>query len=208
MLPDLVIASFLALSLALAFGRGVYESKKSRSGKLEATREEAEPGALEPLLVLGAFFALMFYAEMILYVILVFSLQTVLTTSFLQLHFPLDSLIQSLGILMMVFGYIPVFWGINALEYSELTTWGPYRYVRHPQYLGYFIIFAGFFLTILNLIALLPLLTILGEIQQAKLEEEFLTRKFGNAYIRYQQETGKFFPKMKSWKRDQKQISR
>jgi protein-S-isoprenylcysteine O-methyltransferase Ste14 len=207
MLPDFVIASFLALSLASAFGRGVYESKKSR-GQARSTHEEAKPASHEPLLVLGAVFALVFYGEMILYVILVFGLQTVLTTSFLQLHFPLDSLIQGLGILMIVLGYILVFWGLSALEYDKLTTWGPYQYVRHPQYLGYFIIFAGFFLTLLNLIALLPLLATPGEIRQAKLEEEFLTREFGNAYIRYQQETGKFFPKMKSWEQNQKQISR
>lgn len=199
MLPDIVVASFLALSLALAFGRLVYESKKSRGGKTEAIHEEAEPAANEFLLIFGAVFALVFYAEMILYVILdLFGRQTILTDSFLQVRFPFDSLIQGFGILMMVLGYILVFWGLNALEYDKLTVWGPYRYVRHPQYLGYFVVFAGFFLTLLNLIAFLPPLTIPSEIRQANIEEEFLTRRFSNAYIRYQQDTGKFFPKIKS----------
>jgi protein-S-isoprenylcysteine O-methyltransferase Ste14 len=196
MLPDIVTASFLALSLVLAFVRTAYESKKSGGGKTEAAHEEVEPAANEPLLIFGAVFALVFYAEMILYVTLVlFGWQTALTTSFAQLLFPFDSQIQWIGILMMAFGYILVFWGLNALEYDKLTTRGPYRYARHPQYLGYFIIFAGFFLTLLNLIALLPLLAIPSMIRQANIEEEFLTRKFGNAYIRYQQETGKFFPR-------------
>lgn len=199
MLLDIVIASFLALSLVLAFSRGVYESKKSRGSRTEITHEETESAINEPLLIFGAIFALVFYAEILLYVILVlFGWQTALTTSFLQLRFPFDSQIQGLGILMMMFGYILVFWGLNALQYDKLTTWGPYRYVRHPQYLGYFIIFAGFFLTLLNLIALIPLLVIPSEIRQADIEEEFLTKKFGETYTRYKRETGKFLPKRKS----------
>lgn len=198
MLPNIVIMSSLALILAMALGRGVYESKKSKGSKRGASYEEVKPATKEPLLVFGAVFALVFYAETILYIILVLvGWQTVLTNSFLQLRFPFDSLIQELGILMMVLGYILVFWGIKALEYDKLTTSGPYSFVRHPQYLGSFIIFAGFFLTLLNLIALLPLLTIPSEIHQANIEEEFLARKFGNVYTRYQQETGKFFPKIK-----------
>jgi len=54
------------LLLALAFGRVLYESKNSRSEKTEAMHEEVEHMANEPLLILGAVFALVFYVEIVL----------------------------------------------------------------------------------------------------------------------------------------------
>jgi protein-S-isoprenylcysteine O-methyltransferase Ste14 len=192
MLPDDVIAVFLVLSLALFLGRSLYESKKSHG------RKEVEPTASEPILILGAVFALVFYLEAALYVILfLLGIESLLTSSIFQLHFPFDYLVQTLGIAIMIFGYILVFWSLHALEYGKLVTWGPYCYVRHPQYVAYFFIFGGFFLTLLNLIALLPLLAIPSEIRMATIEEEFLTQKYGDEYIRYQQKTGKFVPKRK-----------
>jgi protein-S-isoprenylcysteine O-methyltransferase Ste14 len=192
MLPEDVIAVFLMLSLALFLGRRLYESKKSHG------RKEVEPTASEPIIILGAAFALVFYIEAALYVILfLLDIQSPLTSSIFQLHFPFDYLVQTLGITIMIFGYILVFWSLHALEYGKLVTWGPYRYVRHPQYVAYFFIFGGFFLTLLNLIALLPLLAIPGEIRMATIEEEFLTQKYGDEYIRYRQKTGKFVPRIK-----------
>jgi protein-S-isoprenylcysteine O-methyltransferase Ste14 len=197
-LQSIVVAAFLAFSIVLFVGRSVYESKKSGRNKKDITPEKAESATNEPLLVFGALFALVFYAEMILYVILVLmSLQAVLTSSLLQLAFPYDTLIQTLGIAIMVFGYFLIFWGYYTLEYDKLVTWGPYRHVRHPVYLGYFIVFAGFLLTLLNLVALLPLLGIPGEVRMATIEEQLLTKKYGEGYAHYQQETGKFFPKKK-----------
>jgi protein-S-isoprenylcysteine O-methyltransferase Ste14 len=109
--------------------------------------------------------------------------------------------VQVIGVAMIVFGYAMVFWGIHAIEYDRLVTRGPYRRVRHPQYLGYFFIFAGFFLLLLNLIALIPLLSIPGEIRMATLEEQFLTQKYGESYGNYQRTTGKFIPRVRSMKR-------
>lgn len=198
MLQSIVVAAFLAFSLALFAGRSVYESKKSGRSKTDVMHEKAGSAADEPLLLLGAFFALVFYAEMILYIILVLlGLQAVLTSSLLQLTFPLDTLVQALGLAIMVFGYFLVFWSYYALEYDRLVSWGPYHRVRHPVYLGYFIVFMGFFLTLLKLVALLPLLGIPGEVRMATIEEELLTKKYGEEYARYQQETGKFLPKRK-----------
>jgi protein-S-isoprenylcysteine O-methyltransferase Ste14 len=192
MLPDDVVAVFLVLSLALSLGRSLYESKKSHG------RKEVEPTASEPILILGAVFALVFYIEAALYVILfLLGIQSPLTSSIFQLHFPFDYLVQTLGIAIMIFRYILVFWSLYALEYGKLVTWGPYRYVRHPQYVAYFFIFGGFLLTLLNMIALLPLLAIPGEIRMATIEEEFLIQRYGDEYIRYRQKTGKFVPKIK-----------
>jgi len=191
MLPDVVIAAFLALSLALSFGRSLYESKKTKS-----LAKEDEPAGNEPFLLVGAIFALAFYIEMTAYPILVFlGYQNLLLKSFLQLNFPFDSYVQLFGIGLMVFGYLVVFWSLRILEYEKLTIRGPYRYMRHPQYLGYFIVFFGFFLTLLNLIALLPLLVIPGQVRMAAIEEEFLRRKYGDSYAKYERDTGRFLPK-------------
>jgi protein-S-isoprenylcysteine O-methyltransferase Ste14 len=197
-LQSIVVAVFLALNLALSACRSIYESAKSGRIKKGVTQEKAEPSEDEPLIILGALFALVFYGEMILYIILVLlGLQAVLTSSLLQLTFLYGSLIQTLGIAIMVFGWFLIFWAYYTLEYDKLVTWGPYRYVRHPVYLGYFIIFAGFFLTLLNMVALLPLLGIPGMVRMATIEEHLLTKKYGEEYTHYQQETRKFFPKEK-----------
>jgi protein-S-isoprenylcysteine O-methyltransferase Ste14 len=74
---------------------------------------------------------------------------------------------------------------------------GPYRCVRHPSYSAYFILFAGLFLALLNVVAIVPLLAIPGYVRITTIEEKLLTRRFGGAYKGYQQETGKFWPKRK-----------
>jgi len=196
-LPGDLVAVFLGLGLALVLVRAIYESRKFHRSKKEAARVEAESAANEPLIILSAVFVVIFYLEMASYVVLVVTgLQHVLAGSLVQLQFPFDSSVQAFGIAVMVFGYITVFLSLRALDYDKLVTWGPYRYVRHPQYVGYCIIFAGFFLLLLNPVALAPFLSIPGEVRMATLEEEFLTEKFGGSYVNYQKSTGKFFPKL------------
>ena len=197
MLPEDIVAAFLALTLALVLVRAVYESRKFHWGRKEPEGEEAESTANEPLIILSAVFVVIFYLEMASYVILVAAgFQNALVGSYVQLQVPFASSIQALGVAMMVFGYTTIFLGLRALERDKLVTRGPYRYVRHPQYLGYLIVFAGFFLLLQNLVALAPLLSIPGEVRMASLEEEFLTEKFGASYINYQKSTGKFFPRL------------
>jgi protein-S-isoprenylcysteine O-methyltransferase Ste14 len=174
---------------------------RSRRSK-KTLHEGAEPTKNEPVVILSAVLVIVFYLEMVFYVILFsLGLQSGLTESYVQLRFPFDSSVQVIGVAMMVFGYAVVFWGIHVMEYDRLVTWGPYRYVRHPQYVGYFIIFAGFFLLLLNLVALVPLLSIPGEVRMASVEERFLSEKFGDSYGNYQRTTGKFVPRIRGVKR-------
>jgi protein-S-isoprenylcysteine O-methyltransferase Ste14 len=195
------VAAFLALSLGLVLIRAIYESM--RFGRRKKTLdEEMEPTKNEPVIILGGVLVIVFYLEMALYVILFsLGLQNGLIESCIQLRFPFDSSVQVMGMIMMVFGYVVVFWGIHSIEYDRLVTWGPYRYARHPQYVGYFIIFAGFFLLLLNLVAFVPLFSIPGEIRMATLEEQLLTKKYGDIYGNYQRITGKFIPRIRSVKR-------
>lgn len=201
MLSDQLVAAFLGLSLVLVLIRAIYESMRF-GGSKKTLNEEVEPTKNEPIIILSAILVIVFYLEMASCIILFsLGLQSGLTQSYIQLRFPFDSLVQVIGVAMIVFGYAMVFWGIHAIEYDRLVTRGPYRRVRHPQYLGYFFIFAGFFLLLLNLIALIPLLSIPGEIRMATLEEQFLTQKYGESYGNYQRTTGKFIPRVRSMKR-------
>jgi protein-S-isoprenylcysteine O-methyltransferase Ste14 len=196
-LSEDLITAFLGLILALVLVRAAYERRKFRWGRKETEGEEVEPTSNEPVIILSAVFVVVFYLEMALYVVLaVTGVHNVLVGSFVQLRFPFDSSVQAFGFALMVFGYLIVFMSLHDLENDKLVTWGPYRSVRHPQYAGCFIIFAGFFLLLLNPFGLIPLLSIPGEVRMATLEEKFLTRKFRSSYTRYQESTGKFFPKL------------
>jgi protein-S-isoprenylcysteine O-methyltransferase Ste14 len=201
-LPDVLVAAFLLSCLALVLLRPVYESKKSNRGKKETASEGLESGAREPLIILSAVLVVVFYLEMASYVVLVLvGLPHVLAGSIAQLRFPLDSLVQGFGFVVMIFGGVIVFLGLLALKHDKLVTSGPYYYVRHPQYLGYLMVFAGFFLLLLNLIALAPLLSIPGLVRMATIEEGSLTRRFDGSYLDYGRVTGKFFPKIRRSKR-------
>lgn len=92
MLPEDIVAAFMALSLALVLVRAVYESRKFHWGKKETAGGEAESTVNEPLIILSAVFVVIFYLEMASYVILVVAgFQHVLVGSYLQLQVPFAS---------------------------------------------------------------------------------------------------------------------
>jgi len=152
-----------------------------------------------------------FFLESFLYVILVYAGKLEVFNGFLPtLSSPYMTYMQTLGLSIMSFGYFLFEWSVIARgKYATswempknqmLVTWGPYRYVRHPSYTAYFLMFIGFSLVWLNLVAFLPLLGIPGYVTATAVEEELLLRRFGEAYRRYQLRTGKFFPNV--WKRN------
>ena len=208
MLPDLPIAIFLTLCLFGFCSANLYNLKRY-SARKKGIKYEAEverpKGVIFTLSALGT---IIFFLETSIYILLVLGgLQTTLRNSFLQLRFPFDSWVQLTGILMTAFGYFLFVWSVLARgryatswkmpEDQRLVTWGPYRHVRHPSYLAYFILFTGLFLTLLNLIALVPFIAVPGYLRIATVEEELLVKRFGEAYLEYQRTTGKFVPKRK-----------
>lgn len=80
---------------------------------------------------------------------------------------------------------------------SRLLRIGPYRYIRHPIYLGILLeelalplIACAFFSLAFALFVNIPLLLL-----RLVLEEKVSLHKFGNAYLEYRKEAGIFFPK-------------
>ena len=83
-------------------------------------------------------------------------------------------------------------WGLN--DDTPLRTTGPYRFIRHPTYSFYFVLFI--FLPILTgvLFALVSVLGIYGYARTVAVEEQLLIAHFGDAYQAYQKRTWKFIP--------------
>jgi len=140
-----------------------------------------------------------FFFESILYIFLCFS----------NRPFPLSSgmtqaNLESFGMFVMVVGYAIFLWSVLARgRYATswqmpadhiLVDWGPYRYVRHPSYLGYFLMFIGFLFLSQSVLALASLIAIPGYALITRREEEMLVSKFGDRYLRYQTSVGRFLP--------------
>jgi len=110
------------------------------------------------------------------------------------------------------------FWGyrtigknwVHALEQSTfqqrergaLVTWGPYRYVRNPIYLGAFSVVVAQALLAANWLVLLPgLATIAVIYSQIRGEEAMLAERFGEQYLEYMRCTPRIIPRLRRQQR-------
>ena len=87
----------------------------------------------------------------------------------------------------------------EAQRRKALATNGPYGYMRHPQYIGFILVLAGFLVqwpTMLTL-AMFPILVVMY-VRLAKQEEVESRATFGQAYDAYAAEVPAFLP---SWSR-------
>ncbi|MHA1612018.1 MAG: methyltransferase family protein [Promethearchaeota archaeon] len=86
---------------------------------------------------------------------------------------------------------------------ETLLDQGLYRYVRHPQAVTEFPLFAIIALGINSwfLFVILTLYAIIYLPFMKSVEEKDLVRRFGDNYKEYQEETGAFFPKKQYFKR-------
>jgi protein-S-isoprenylcysteine O-methyltransferase Ste14 len=73
---------------------------------------------------------------------------------------------------------------------------GPYRFIRHPIYLAFILVAAGFILLALNLV-MLPLVYVFTAIRYPEKEEPELIKLYGDTYREYQKRTGRFLPKFR-----------
>jgi len=208
MLTDLTIAVFLEVCLTVFACVNLYNLRRFNASRKESRYSAEVKQPRKPIFILAALGTVIFFLESLLYIILVFTgLDENIGDFFFQLQFPFSSWVQLVGIFATAFGYALFLWSVLARgryatswempENQKLVTWDPYHYVRHPSYLAYFILFAGLFFTLLNLMAVIPFIAIPGYVHITTVEEELLTKRFGESYLKYQRATGKFFPRRK-----------
>jgi protein-S-isoprenylcysteine O-methyltransferase Ste14 len=103
---------------------------------------------------------------------------------------------RPVGVWMTLIGMLLVFFGWMKIHKSEgLVTNGIYRYIRHPQYTGIFLIITGWMFRWLNptIIIMYPILLILYY-RLARREERQVLKEYGDAYLKYKESTPMFFP--------------
>lgn len=206
MLTEIVVAVFLLFWLGCFFSvnlHNIVKRQKLRSGEKVCAEVERPLGSTIGLAAVGT---LVYFAEVFSYLFLVF---TGLIFGLCDFPFLFQSLfvfyIQIPGLILTSVGYFIFIWSVAvrgkyAVSWAmpknqRLVTWGPYRYVRHPSYLGYFLMFFGFFFLWPNLFTLFPLVAIPGYFRVTFEEERLLVRRFGDEYVEYQRKTGRFIPR-------------
>lgn len=109
--------------------------------------------------------------------------------------FPASKVIMGIGILLIIFGWRQIH---KARKQGKLITTGLYKYVRHPQYLGFLLITLGLnvmWLTIITLI-LWPLLALLYW-RLAKEEDKDMEEQFGEEFREYKRQVPGFIPRLR-----------
>lgn len=106
-----------------------------------------------------------------------------------------------LGISLAAFGLLFIIASIATLKRTiylrpqNLIVWGPYRFSRHPLYLGVSLSLVGFMLGFRAAWGLIYAgLSILFFLFLARCEEEELLKEFGDLYKRYKKEVPFFLP--------------
>jgi|GEM_PF-296161 len=103
---------------------------------------------------------------------------------------------RAVGVWMTFFGMLLVFFGWMKIHKSRcLVTSGIYRYIRHPQYTGIFLIITGWMFRWLNptILVMYPILLILYY-RLARREERQVLKEYGDEYLKYKESTPMFFP--------------
>jgi protein-S-isoprenylcysteine O-methyltransferase Ste14 len=108
------------------------------------------------------------------------------------------------GAIIAAFGELLRLWAAGHLEKSrEVTTSGPYRYLRHPLYMGSTLIGIGLAIAATSLAAAVVIGVYLGLTLNAarRSEEAHLREKFGDAYDAYAQNRVQPIDRPFSWAR-------
>jgi protein-S-isoprenylcysteine O-methyltransferase Ste14 len=126
---------------------------------------------------------------------------------FIELRLPISKEIsKSTGYILVAVGMLLVIWAFLQLKkashgevkpvFNILVKTGPYKYIRHPVYLGLTIALIGVALSMRSWLGLASvfILFLPTAIYRAKLEERELLKMFGERWKNYQNSTGFIFP--------------
>lgn len=126
---------------------------------------------------------------------------------YLPAYFSRAGWVPYVGLILILVGAAWRFWvriSINGgySGHSQMTREqhfvesGPYRYLRHPGYTGYFLMALGFCIGYSSVIGLaaIPIFLLPGLAYRMKLEEKLLTAAFGDEYRAYITRTKRILP--------------
>jgi len=126
-------------------------------------------------------------------------------------HVSFPPALRWMGALLAFGGVAMVWWthrtlgrhwsGILELrENHRLISSGPYRYIRHPMYTGFFVMPVGMTLVTANLlVALLQIgVTIAMYLARVADEEAMMIDRFGDDYRTYIRQTGRLLPRLRT----------
>lgn len=110
-------------------------------------------------------------------------------------------LLSSLGLALVVLGFGVRLWAQQHLHYRiaagmQLTTTGPYQYIRNPLYVGNILIFVGTVeISGRSWLAVATLLwTAAVYSAVVRFEEDRLTRRYGSLYVGFRNSTPRWVP--------------
>lgn len=106
-----------------------------------------------------------------------------------------SKVIIMIGFILVIFGWKQIFKGQRE---NKLVTVGLYRYVRHPQYLGFLFITGGLLLQYPSIfVAILwPLLAVLY-VRLSRREDRTVEKEFGEDFQKYKSAVPAFFPRIR-----------
>ena len=132
----------------------------------------------------------------------------VILISFLvELRLPMSiGIAKTSGFVLVYIGMALVVWaavhiksairGMVSPRLDELVKGGPYKFIRHPVYLGTTIALVGVALSLRSWpgLAATVFFFVPSELHRARLEEKALAEKFGEEWIEYAKKTSFFVP--------------
>jgi protein-S-isoprenylcysteine O-methyltransferase Ste14 len=117
-----------------------------------------------------------------------------------------NSIIRLAGLVLAFLGFILMNWSVMTLgrqfsvdvtiqEHHKLITSGPYKYIRHPRYLGIIIFFMGISLVFLSRISIIILILLLFVLLwRIKDEEKLMYHEFKKDWEDYERRTFALVP--------------
>lgn len=116
------------------------------------------------------------------------------------------AIVEAFGVLVLIAGISLMIWGIAAFRRAmtaifpnqpanELVRAGPYRYTRNPMYVGLTTAFVGgaFIIDSVWPLVLLPVVLGLLYLLVIRREEAYLADAFGEQYVAYRRQVGRWF---------------
>ena len=144
------------------------------------------------------------FGPFVVWFCIILSLMLPFETPISAYNLPRNDALVWVGEGMVVISILLLYWGhktignqwpvVNDMTNYRMVTTGPYKYIRHPIYLSFFLFTIGKTLVFANLLLLIIIPSLIMLYVHAMMEEQKLAKKFGNSYLDYMSRTGRFAP--------------